>query len=245
MSFVVQKILDSISANIDYDMADRFTIHPSSLTACPRSQVIRAAGIRPYTTIENELMFCVANGTHNMLEMLMGQAIDGLHCDSECRLTLPEYMMAGTADIVISGPLLEEWETNIRCNNVERAVVDIKTKAFVNKCTKVTDGHIYQVQMYMHMAFAQFATLLYVSRVNGDYALYDVGYNDGMVDNILSSVDQLFDTLDEGRLPDPDRDCNKCWFMKYCESKFYDKMEEVVLESYETSKTEEFKTRRG
>jgi CRISPR/Cas system-associated exonuclease Cas4 (RecB family) len=245
MSFVVGKMIEAMSQKLDYELSDRFTIHPSSLKSCPRSQVIRAAGIRPYTTPSNELMFCVANTAHNMIEMLMGDSLEGVHCTSECRMTMPEYLMSGTADMVVSGPLIKEVETNIRGRAIERGIIDIKTKAFVNKKDTVTDAHIAQVQVYMHMADAQFATLLYVSRVNGQYEMYDVDYDEAYVNAILNGVDELFDTLDNGDIPDPDRDCNRCWYMKYCESMFLDKMREVILESYNASKTEEFISRRG
>ena len=223
----------------EFELKTRFAVHPSTLTQCKRAIVLSACGIAQYTTTQQELMFCVANGAHAMMEHILGLQ-EGVHCECEKRIKIPEYLLSGIADAVLSGDrILSSYGT-------ERIIVEIKTSGYLKANYTPPVSHIAQLNTYLYGTGIEIGEILTVSRTNGSYNTCTVEIDEELLSSVFSFLDEIYDSLHGGTMPEIDGDCSSCWYYEYCHasdaSNIYDYCIRLFNETADNTK--EYKERR-
>lgn len=234
-------ILEELLEELEYRnfvMSDKFRIHPSMMEQCSRAICLSAIGLKPYTDRNMDLIFCTANNLHNHIQMLIGNSIDDINVQSEIPCECPEYLVSGTADIVLSGDFVR--------NRIgkDKMVVEVKSRPYLSKDTAAHISHITQIEMYMHMLGVEYGEILYISRANGAYSVCPINYKYGYVEEHFRRLDSIFDSLESGELPDPDCDCGACYYDRYCCASDSEQFDNLVIKMFNESLTEEYKQRR-
>jgi len=219
---MMTNLLENIYVKKDFQLNDVFSIHPSGILNCSYAQALNGAGIAPYTTVEQELLFCVANGGHAFIELMLGLE-SGLNCECEKTIRMPEYLLSGTPDIIASGQAIEDLY------NRDRILIEIKTTAFVSSSFEPRPSYIAQANMYMAMTGIDICEILTISRVNGAYNVYTLGYDAEFTKTLFDDIDNIYDYLERGEMPPQTGNCEKCWYMKYCFSNSIDRIEDYVI----------------
>jgi len=118
----------------------------------------------------------------------------------------PKELVSGRADAIIS-------------NGEELFVLDIKSmnSMVFRKLTKPKEENVYQIQLYLHFFKIAKGILLYVNKDSLELKEFVVDYDKKTAENLLESLKDLKEKIDENVIPERVPDYPESWQCKYCQ----------------------------
>lgn len=164
--------------------------------------------------IQPELLkiFEMGNMLHDfvvkVLQSEKNKDVELLQSEFPLKIETPDFTISGRVDDLV---LVKASGKTI--------VVEVKSTKGLDYVKEASEGHVMQLQLYMHATGIHNGIVLYVDKGNLQSKQFSVEYDEGKVGQIMERFGQLHRLLSSKLLPmdEAKKDSKKLWLCRYCE----------------------------
>ena len=159
----------------------------------------------------------------NMLHTFITNALDSeknphievLESESSFQLPIDEILISGRIDDIIS----------VKLDN-KKYVVEVKSTSMLEATKEPSEGHLYQLHVYMHHTGIYNGIILYIERNTLQSKAFYVDYNPAIFNEVATRFRALHKFLTKEILPHPEAkieskmnwQCNRCQYRQECDA---------------------------
>ncbi len=157
-------------------------------------------------------IFELGNMMHDLvvkvLESEKNQDVQLLQSEFPLKIETPDFLISGRVDDLVL----------VKASG-KTFVVEVKSTKSIDYVQEPSEGHIMQLQLYMHATGIHNGIVLYVDKGNLQSKQFLVNYDEKQVKAILERFGQLHKLLTSKLLPidEAKKDAKKQWMCRFCE----------------------------
>jgi len=144
----------------------------------------------------------------NVLESEKNKDVQLLQSEFPLKIETPDFVISGRVDDLVL----------VKASG-KTVVVEVKSTKGIDYVKEASEGHVMQLQLYMHATGIHNGIVLYVDKGNLQSKQFEIEYSKEEVDEIMKRFGQLHQLLTSKLLPiDEDKkNQKKNWLCRFCE----------------------------